>query len=323
MNNPNQPRSKSPAPRRRAGFTLVELLVVIGIIALLISILLPTLSSARGAATAVACQSNLRQIGLGLTLYNGSNDGLMPYSWIERLGGFATQRTAQGFHPHTTWWVPVSVELGVDAEVANRILFVNGTQGYEQLSPVFEDGDTEVGGGAAAAHYVINTRISPYANADGTNFTPEPFNGSVAAKPMRVAQIRRSSETGLVWDGPQFFENSFTFGSGSTWPRSDHADGYRAGFFDWWGVLSENTGGWAQENYDVPLALGADGSPTARSKAGQERYNVDWVSYSFDSAFRFRHRQNQSLNMLFVDGHVEPRAIGELTPRDIAVRTGR
>src|SRR5688500_8570930 len=61
-----------------AGLTLVELLVVIGIIAVLVAILLPALNKAREAANRVACSSNIRQLILGATLYAANNRQELP-----------------------------------------------------------------------------------------------------------------------------------------------------------------------------------------------------------------------------------------------------
>jgi prepilin-type N-terminal cleavage/methylation domain-containing protein/prepilin-type processing-associated H-X9-DG protein len=69
------------------GFTLVELLVVIGIIAVLISILLPSLSKAKEAANRAKCLANLRQIGHGMRFYAQDNKDQVPLCSYQNFGG--------------------------------------------------------------------------------------------------------------------------------------------------------------------------------------------------------------------------------------------
>ncbi len=76
---------------RRHGFTLVELLVVIGIIAILISVLVPTLAKAREQARSVQCLSNIRQIATAVMMFSAEHNGWMPGN-----GGFAIHRFDPG-----------------------------------------------------------------------------------------------------------------------------------------------------------------------------------------------------------------------------------
>jgi len=102
----------------RSGFTLIELLVVIAIIALLIGILLPSLSGARDSARSVQCLSSLRSLGMVMSMYTDDNKDVLPRSkhsvgfsgilpWGPQMFEYLTSQSFEGesdLWQSESWW---------------------------------------------------------------------------------------------------------------------------------------------------------------------------------------------------------------------------
>jgi prepilin-type processing-associated H-X9-DG protein/prepilin-type N-terminal cleavage/methylation domain-containing protein len=277
-----------PAARRRSrcAFTLVELLVVIGIIAALIGILLPVLSGVQSRGRDIKCQSNLRQILQALHNYATENKGSMPY-------GFYWDPSA----PRT--WDPVGSDFRFVswASQVGRYM-AKGTNGDNvgdaNFPPVLKCPEAEL----AYAHvvsYVMNMIV-------GVSPWDELVVGNPPTAQMKPPLITLMlKDTALVWDTaiqPDWQDNvGFLLGA--------DIDGQRF----WDGAKSPQLRYYSVKDPFGRIGPGIFGqNRTVQIDVGGWRwYNIDPKAdthYPFQGNLRFRHGKGTACNVGFADGSV-------------------
>jgi prepilin-type processing-associated H-X9-DG protein len=180
-----KPRIHLTGPaRQEVAFTLVELLVVIGIIALLISILLPALSSARKQANTVKCASNLRQIGTVAQMYANENKGFIPRDYNHGTQYLTGQYLyAEQFGKY---FLKDFVSIGAQDTSGNRDKALKPQFARIDVyqCPVFPNDQQEL-------DYVAN----------GFQISPEYYKTGRAQPVINITQIKRGSEILYLTEG--------------------------------------------------------------------------------------------------------------------------
>jgi prepilin-type processing-associated H-X9-DG protein/prepilin-type N-terminal cleavage/methylation domain-containing protein len=201
----------------RGAFTLVELLVVIGIVAVLIGLLLPALAVARANSRAIACLSNLRQMAVAAQAYCNENGGRFPVAYWTA----ANDPIYTGFN----WDFTVVRDVGASTTSVRPGLLWQGPGDAPGLAvqqcPAYEP-PTGADGGDPYTGYNYNTSGIGHGQFE-----------SVPA-PVKAGQVRRASEVALFGDGEyyggpnKFMRSPFpTAGDASFAGRSAGTQGYR------------------------------------------------------------------------------------------------
>jgi prepilin-type processing-associated H-X9-DG protein/prepilin-type N-terminal cleavage/methylation domain-containing protein len=211
----------------RKAFTLVELLVVIGIIALLIGLLLPALSTARQQAQAVDCLSNLRQMVIAVHSYADAYNGQYPIAYYSDLS--PTQMVSFNWDFTVTRALPSG-----RVTVTPGILWQGSTNAQIQQCPSFSGNS--------------NAPNDPYTGYNyNDSFIGGGQSGPTTAAPAKLNQVHRPSRCALFGDGqysagadkfmhsPNPGPDDITFGFTSAWAGTQgfrHRGGTNIAFCD-------------------------------------------------------------------------------------------